>query len=109
MREQLDQTGRGVGHLLKVVEHEQQLPLPQAALEHLQWRVVARTGDRHGADDGGVGAVGLALSAQVNKEHAVLEAVDLLRRRLKREPRLARPTRTSERHQPRVRRVELRA
>ena len=108
MLEQLGQAGRGVGHLFEVVEQEQQLPLAQAALEHLEWRVVAGTGDRHGADDGGVGAVRFALGAQVDEEHAVLEAVDLLRRRLQREPRFARPTRTGERHQPRVLRVELR-
>ena len=83
------------------------MPLAQAALEHFEWRVVAGTGDRHGADDGGVGAVRFALGAQVDEEHAVLEAVDLLRRRLQREPRFARPTRTGERHQPRVLRVEL--
>ena len=44
--EQLGQAGRGVGHLLEVVEHEQQLPLAQAALEHLEWRVIAGTGNR---------------------------------------------------------------
>ena len=77
VREQLDQAGCGVGHLLEIVQQEQQLPFPQAALQHLQWRVVAGTGDCHCADDGGVGAVGLALGAQVNKKHAVFEAVDL--------------------------------
>ena len=109
VREQLGQAGRGLGHLLEVVEHEQQLPLAQAALEHLEWRVITGTGDRHGANDGSVGALGLALGAQVDEEHAVLEAVDLLRRRLQREPGLAGPTRTGECHQPRVLRVELRA
>ena len=109
MREQLGQARRGVGHLLEVVEHEQQLPLAQAALEHLEWRVVTGTGDRHGAHDGGVGAVGLALGAQVDEEHAVLEAVDLSAAACNASRVLPVPPRTGERHQPCVLSIELRA
>ena len=94
-RRERDELGRGLDHLLEVVEEEQQLPLADVLGEAVPGaeRLRDRLGDERG----------VAQRGEPDPEDAGLVRRDERRRRLEREPRLARAAGAGERDEARAR------
>ena len=85
LRALLEEPGDAVGrghHLLEVVEQQQHVPAPQPLLQQLECGLVARPGEADGSNDRLERGLRIAHRCEVDEVHAVLEPVDLVRRRL---------------------------
>ena len=99
LRAVLKQVGQGRRrnrHLLEVVEDEQDALPPKVQLDLLERGSLPGLVDAHRPSDERQDRVGVAHRCQVDEEDAVVESVDLLRGRAKRESRLARPARSGQ-------------
>jgi hypothetical protein len=95
-REEVRDERGGIDHVLEVVEHEQEVSLPQHSRHPLEQRRVARPAHAERRDDGRGHERGVDDRAEGNEDDAVGEGVAHGRRGSQGEPRLADPTGASQ-------------